>query len=100
MYFMQYGCMCLFIGAYLYFQMTATPPPPYFFTAATWIFGAFLLWGLFISGRIIVDCVQLNVQGQMTSENTRSGILLAVLNFLPTLGMSVFMMKHWFVSNG
>ncbi len=98
MYFIQYVCMCLFIGAYLYFQTTDTPPPPFFFSATTWIFGAFLLWGGYLSVRVIVDCILLSSKGQMTGANVRNGMLLAVLNFLPTLGMSVFMLKTGFVS--
>ena len=98
MYFTQYICMSLFIGAYLYFQMTATPPPPLFFTATTWIFAAFLLWGIYTSGSIILDCVMLNTKGQMTSANAWNGVLLAVLNLVPTLGMSVFMLTQGFVN--
>ncbi|MEO6038158.1 MAG: hypothetical protein ABIQ93_07070 [Saprospiraceae bacterium] len=98
MYFQQYACMCLFIGAYLYFQLTNTPLPAFFTTANTWIFWAFLAWGAFQSGRIIVDCAMLSSQGQMSAPNAWNGILLAVLSLLPTLGMSLFMIKAGFLT--
>lgn len=97
MYFLQFACMCLYIGIYLYFQWTNTPLPALFNTTNLWVFGGFLLWGGFISARIIVDCALLSSKGQMTAANAWNGVLLAVINFLPTLGMSMFMIKQGFV---
>jgi len=90
--------MCLFISTYLYFQLTNTPVHPFFLSATAWVSWGFLLWGAYTSGRIIVDCARLRSQGEMSVENAWNGVLLALLNFLPTLGMSVFMIKEGFVS--
>lgn len=97
MYFLQFACMCLYIGIYLYFQLTNTPLPAFFSMTNTWVFSGFLLWGGFISGRIMIDCALLSMKNQMTAANAWNGVLLAVLNFLPTLGMSMFMIREGFV---
>ncbi len=57
----------------------------------------FLLWGLYGAGRIIIDCLRLHAKGDMTGEHMRNGILMSVLYFLPTLLMTVFMLKEGFV---
>lgn len=68
-------------------------PLPY---VNTWVSWGFLLWGGFLAGRVIVDCILLTSKGQMSAGNARNGVLLAVLHFLPVLGMSVFMLKEGF----
>ena len=60
-------------------------------------FGGFLLWAGYQSGKIIVDCIRSSFTGEMSAPNVRNGILMALLNFLPTLLMSVFMLKEGFV---
>ena len=96
--FIQYAFMCFYIGTYLYFQLDNTPMPAILSNVNTWISWGFLLWGVFLAGRVIVDCVILSSKDQMSAENVRNGILLAVLHFLPTLGMSLFMLKEGFAS--
>lgn len=96
MYFINYGFMCLFIGLYLYFQLSNTPMPPYLNSARVWVSWGFLLWGGFEAGRVIVESLLLNAKGQMSSGNMYNGFLLAVLNFLPILLMSVFMLREGF----
>lgn len=92
MYFIQYILMCAYIATYLYFQLTNTPMPAQLPLINTGIACAFLAWGGFWSIRVIVDCIRLRAKNQMTVENMRKGMLLAVLNFLPNLGMSGFML--------
>ena len=57
---------------------------------------AFLPWGGFLAGRVIVDYILLQAKGQMTAGNFRTDLLLAVLNFLPVLAMSVFTLRQVF----
>lgn len=97
MYFYQYIFMCLYVFGFLYFQVNALPIPEWMRQANTWVSFAFLLIGIFFSGRVIVDCIITNAKGQMTSVNMMRGILLATLNFLPTLLMSIFMLREGFV---
>lgn len=97
MYFIQYAFMCLLIGTYLFFQTTNAPVPAFLYQANTWVFWAFLLWGGFLAGRVVVDCILLNTKDQMSAGNAWNGVLLATLHFLPVLGMSLFMLKHGFV---
>lgn len=97
MYFIQYAFMCLFIGTYLFFQWSNTPMPGFLHQANIWVFWGFLLWGGFLAGRVIVDCILLNSKSQMSAGNAWNGVLLAVLHFLPTLAMSFFMLKEGFV---
>lgn len=96
MYFFNYIFMCLYIGVYLYFQLTDTPLPAILSDANVWVSWGFLLWSGYLSGKIIVDCLMLNAKNQMTQANMWNGLLLAVLNFLPTLLISVFMLKEGF----
>lgn len=96
MYFYQYAFLCLYICAFLYFQLTNAPLPGFMHHLNVWASWGFLLWGAYMSGRVVVDCIQLGVKNQMTPANVRSGILLALLNFLPTLLMSVFMLREGF----
>lgn len=96
MYFLNYIFMCLYIGIYLFFHLSNTPFPDFLRQVNTYTCWAFLLWGGFMAGRVIVDCLMLSAQNQMTAENVRNGILLAILHFLPTLLMSVFMLKEGF----
>ena len=97
MYFIQYTFMCLFIGTYLFFQWSNAPMPGFLHQANIWISWGFLLWGVFLAGRIIVDCIGLNAKKQMSAGNAWNGVLLAVLHFLPTLAISFFMLKEGFV---
>ncbi len=96
MYFIQYILMCLYIAMYLYFQLTHTPMPEQLPIINTGIAFAFLAWGGFWSVRVTVDCIRLRAKNQMTVENMRKGLLLAMLNFLPNLGMSGFMLLEGF----
>lgn len=96
MYFIQYAFMCFYIGTYLYFQSSNAPMPPLLPNVNSWVSWGFLLWGGFLAGRVIVDCILLQAKGQMTAGNFRNGFLLAVLNFLPVLAMSVFMLRQGF----
>ena len=93
---LNFSFMCLYIGIYLSYQLRNKPLPDILRRANTYICWAFLIWAGFMSGRIIVDCLMLSAQGQMSAGNVRDGILLAVLNFLPNMLMSVFMLKEGF----
>lgn len=95
--FIQYAFMCFYIGTYLYFQFDNAPMPAILSNINTWISWAFLCWGIFLAGRVIVDCILLSSKNQMSAANAWNGILLAVLHFLPVLGMSLFMLKEGFV---
>ncbi|MEQ1745416.1 MAG: hypothetical protein ABMA02_08325 [Saprospiraceae bacterium] len=97
MFIFNFIYMCLLIGTYLYFYCSGTPFPEALRTANTWICWGFLLWGGFVGGRVIVDCILSGLQGQMQLVNVRNGILLAVLDFLPTLLMSLFLMREGFM---
>lgn len=97
MYFIQFFFMCLYIGIYLYFQWTNTPMPGFWSGVNVWVSWGFLLWGGFGAGRVIVDCAQLSMKGQMSAGNAWNGVLLAVLHFLPVFLMSFFMLKEGFV---
>ena len=96
MYFIQFAFMAGYVCLSLYFQSVNTPVPLFLTTASTWIAWGFLLWGGFGAVRIIVDCLQLRAKNQMTAENMRSGMLLAVLHFLPSFGMSGFIILEGF----
>jgi hypothetical protein len=96
MYFYNYIFMCLYIATYLYYQVTEVPLPGFMQHLNVWVSWGFLLWGGYQAGRIIVDCLMLSAKNQMTPEHVRNGILLAVLHFLPTFLMSVFMLKEGF----
>ncbi len=95
--YLNFLYMCLLIGVYLYFHVTGSPFPEFLRSANRWISWGFLLWGGFIAGRVIVDCISLGAQEQMSAANIRSGILLALLDYLPTLLMSVFMLREGFM---
>ncbi len=97
MYFIQYAFMCLFIGTSLFFQLNDTPTPGVFFQLNTWVSWAFLLWSGYGASRVILDCLRLSAQKQMSTGNAWRGVLLAVLHFLPALGMSLFMLKEGFL---
>ncbi len=99
MYIFQYVFMCLYIGLYLYFQLTNTPLPDFMREVNVWTSRAFLLWGGYVSVKVIADCIMLNAKSQMTADSMRNGILLATLNFLPTLLMSLFMLREGFAGN-
>lgn len=96
MYFLNYIFMCLIIGLYLFFQFSDSPFPDTLRQINTYVCWGFLLWGGFSSGRVIVDCISLSSQGQMSAENVRNGILMSILHFIPTLLMSVFLLKEGF----
>jgi len=97
MFNLAYLYMCLFIGTYLYYYTTGAPFPELLRTANTWICWALLLWGGYQAGKIVLDCVTLSAQGQMSSANVRDGILLALLDYLPTLLIGVFMLREGFM---
>ena len=80
----------------MHFQLSNTPLPALLPQVNTWVSWAFLPWGGFLAGRVIVDCILLQAKGQMTAGNFRNDLLLAVLNYLPVLAMSVFMLRQVF----
>lgn len=92
MYFIHYAFLCLVIGLSLFFQLNDSPAPGYLDTIRVWGSWGFLAWGGFQAVRVIVDCLRLGAQGQMSAVNARSGILLALLYFLPVFLMSVFLL--------
>ena len=96
MYFYQFIFMCLYIGVYLYYQLSDKVFPELLRTVNTWVMWGFLAWGGYWAGKVIIDCIWMSFKNQMTPENVRNGILLAVLNFLPTLLIALFMLKEGF----
>jgi hypothetical protein len=96
MYLYQYFFMALYIGVYVFYQYSGAPMPAFWPTVNTYVSWAFLLVALFFSGRVVVDCLLLHARGEMTTHHMTNGILLAVLNFLPSLLMSVFMLRQGF----
>jgi len=93
----NFAYMCLCIGTYLYYYTTGAPFPESLRSLNTWICWGFLAWGGFHAGRVIVDCVMLSAQNQMQPEHVRNGILLALTSYLPTVLMSVFMLREGFM---
>jgi len=93
----NYIYMCLFIGIFLCFQWMEKMMPPVLWQVNKFVSWAFIAWGVYAAGKIIVDCLMLSSKGQMSAEHVRSGILLALMHFLPVLLMSVFMLKEGFV---
>lgn len=89
--------LCLMIGTYLYYHTTGTPFPEHLRSLNTWVCWGFLAWGGFYAGRVIVDCILSGIQGQMQPEHIRNGILLALVSYLPTVLMSVFMLREGFM---
>lgn len=96
MYVYNYIYMCLYIGIFLYFQWSERAMPGVLSQVNMIVSWAFILWGAFTVGRIIVDCLMLNSKGQMTAVNMRNGIVMSLMHFVPTLLMSVFMLKEGF----
>lgn len=96
MYLINYFYMCLYIGIFLYFNWTDRAMPGFLPQLNMIVCWGFLLWGTFIAGRVIVDCLALGSKGQMSAENVRNGIILSLMHFLPTLLMSVFMLREGF----
>lgn len=94
--FLNYSFMCLYIGIYLFFHLTNTPFPGFLQTVNLIVCWGFLLWGGYIAGKVILDCILLGTKGQMQPVHIRNGILLATLNYLPVVMMSVFMLKEGF----
>ncbi|MFM9950720.1 MAG: hypothetical protein ACKV1O_22475 [Saprospiraceae bacterium] len=92
--FLNYIFLCLSIGVYLFFHLTNTPTPGFLRTVNLIVCWAFLLWGGYIAGKVIIDCIQLGAKGQMQPVHIREGILLATINYLPVVMMSVFMLKE------
>ncbi|MCC7026533.1 MAG: hypothetical protein IT265_06235 [Saprospiraceae bacterium] len=94
--FISFGFMCLFIGIFLYFEMSATAMSDILWKLNFWINWMFIVWASYSVGRIVLDSIILNSQGQMTSANLMSSMLLAVFHALPTLAISIFMLKEGF----
>lgn len=92
--FLNYIFLCLFIGIHLFFHLTNTPPPGFLRTVNLIVSCGFLLWGGYYAGKVIIDCIQLGAKGQMQPVHIRNGILLAILNYLPVVMMSVFLLKE------
>jgi hypothetical protein len=97
MFNLTYLYMCLFIGTYLYFYGTGAPFPEFLRSLNGWVCWAFLLWGGYQAGSVIVDCLVLSSKDQMTPSNARDGILLALISYLPTLMISIFMLREGFM---
>jgi|GEM_PF-1077420 len=93
----NYIYMCLFIGIFLYFQWVEKMMPAALLLVNKFASWAFILWGVYVAGKIIVDCLMLSSKGQMAAEHVRNGILLSLMHFLPVLLMSVFMLKEGFL---
>lgn len=98
MYFFQFIFMCIYIAIYLYFELTGTPFPPVLRTINMGVCWLFLLWAGYIAGKVIIDCIVSNARNQMSTVNMYRGILLVTLQFIPTLLMSLFLLKEGFVS--
>ena len=98
MYFFNYFFMCLYIGVYLFYQLTDSSMPDFFPKINVAVNWGFLLWSGFMSGRIIVDCLLSRAKNEMTPANMANGILLAVLQFLPTLLIATFMLREGFAN--
>lgn len=96
MHFYNYIFMCLYIGVYIGYQLMNAPFPGFLRTLNIWVCWGFLLWGAYWAGKVILDCILLSMKNQMSSANAISGVMLAVLNFLPGLLISVFMLKEGF----
>lgn len=96
MYFFTYIFMCVYIGIYLYFQWIDAAMPDFLRQVNIWVNWGFLLLGGYLAGKVILDCVLLHSKAEMTTENMRNGILLSLLHFLPTLLISVFMLREGF----
>ena len=95
MYFFYY--MCLYIGTYLYYQWAEQAMPAFLPLLNKGISAFFLLWGAYGAGRIIIDCLKSYAKGEMIGEHMRNGILMSVLYFLPTLLLTVFMLREGFI---
>ncbi len=96
MQFLNYIFMCLYIGIYLFFHFSGQELPAFMRTANTVICWGFLIWGGYVAGKVILDCILSGAKGQMQPVHIRNGILLATLNYLPVLMMSVFMLREGF----
>lgn len=94
--FISFGFMCFIIGVFLYFEMSATEMPGILLKFNFWINWIFIVWASYSVGRIVLDSIMLNSQGQMTSANLMSSMLLAIFHALPTLAISIFMLKEGF----
>lgn len=94
--FISFGFMCFIIGVFLYFEISATEMPGILLKFNFWINWMFIVWASYSVGRILLDSFMLNSQGQMTSANLMSSMLLAVFHALPTLAISIFMLKEGF----
>ncbi|MCI1267369.1 MAG: hypothetical protein LKG19_12410 [Saprospiraceae bacterium] len=94
--FFSFGFMCLMIGIFLFFELSASSMPDILWKLNFWISWIFIVWASYTAGRVIVDCLKLSGQGQMSSENVSSSILLSILHILPTLAISIFMLKEGF----
>jgi len=92
--FLNYIFLCLSIGVYLFFHLTNTPTPGFLRTVNLVVCWAFLIWGGYIAGKVIVDCILSGAKGQMQPVHIRNGILLATINYLPVVLMSVFILKE------
>lgn len=98
MYFLNYAYLCVYIGFNLYYNLSGSAMPDNLRTINMVVCWAFLAVGIFFSGRIIVDCALLSMKGEMTSVNAWRGVLLALLQFLPSLLMSLFMLRDGFTA--
>jgi hypothetical protein len=92
--FLNYIFLCLYIGIYLYFHLNDAPFPDFLRTVNLVVCSGFLLWGGYIAGKVILDCILLGAKGQMQPVHIRNGIMLAILHYLPVVLMSVFLLKE------
>lgn len=96
--FYQFIYLCLVILVNLYFELTGTAWPVQFRTANFWINVGFLALGGYFAARVILDCIVSGSRGQMLPINVRQGILMAGLYYLPTIVMSIFLIKEAYKS--
>ena len=89
--------MCLYVGIYLFYFITGSAMPVFLPKVNFWVNWGLLIWTGYASGRVIVDCLLLNARNEMSKTNMLNGLLLAALQFLPVLLISVFMLKEGFV---
>ncbi len=93
--FLNYIFLCLSIGIYLFFHLTNTPTPGFLRTVNMVVCWAFLLWGGYIAGKVILDCIQCWApKGKCSRFISAKGILLATINYLPVVMMSVFLLRE------
>lgn len=96
--FYQFIYLCLVILVNLYFEWNNAAWPTQWRTANFWINVGFLAIGGYFAARVIIDCIVSGSKGQMLPVNVRQGILMALLYYVPTIVMSLFLLKEAYKS--